>query len=380
MDIIKFTNPANPTKMEKGVIINDLKSKMWIERYREPGEFLLVADANSDIRTQLPIGSFITHADTHELMVVENHEISVDKTTTPEIKITGRSFETILDMRIIGSNKTFPVSGKVSDYVCTSNYSWVQAVDLIYNHIDPAPLLDDDNAILYVTASHNLTASGYGAQRNLKRGGLHTRLLELLSVDDLGIRTIRPGGWSPLGATSPNVNLLVHRGVMKTNPSITFSYQSGMIESADYLWTNKALKTGAYVTSTWLETAVYSAQLGGTVIKGFDRKMMYIEASDIDSNLTSPPTTIGGMQAEYIEQMQQRGRDALQKQNKIALTNVHVSNKLIRPAFRLDYEVGDIVYVGGAYRDTELMRVTEYVEMEDENGETGYPTFAEYNN
>jgi hypothetical protein len=107
---------------------------------------------------------------------------------------------------------------------------------------------------------------------------------------------------------------------------------------------------------------------------------MYIDASDLDSNLTAPPTTTGGMQAEYIEQMQQRGRDALQQQNKIALTNVRVSNKLIRPAYRIDYEVGDIVYVGGAYRDTEMMRVTEYVEMEDDDGETGYPTFAEYNN
>ncbi len=48
MDLFRFLNPTAPTRLEQGEIINGLTSIMWIERYREAGEFTL---------TDLSIGS-----------------------------------------------------------------------------------------------------------------------------------------------------------------------------------------------------------------------------------------------------------------------------------------------------------------------------------
>jgi len=73
MDVFTFLNPTSPTKMEQGVFVNGLLSKMWVERYRQAGEFRFTAKASSGVREQLPLGAFISHTDTHEIMVVDNH-------------------------------------------------------------------------------------------------------------------------------------------------------------------------------------------------------------------------------------------------------------------------------------------------------------------
>ncbi|MET0787162.1 MAG: hypothetical protein ABWY25_10690, partial [Paenisporosarcina sp.] len=110
MDIFRFANPTNKTKMEQGILINGLKSKMWIERYRDAGEFTLTAGADFNVKSQLPIGSFISHTNTSEIMVVENHEIKDNRDRESEIVITGRSFETILESRIVRFNRSYPFS------------------------------------------------------------------------------------------------------------------------------------------------------------------------------------------------------------------------------------------------------------------------------
>jgi hypothetical protein len=42
--------------------------------------------------------------------------------------------------------------------------------------------------------------------------------------------------------------------------------------------------------------------------------------------------------------------------------------------FRVDYNIGDIVYVVGDYGVSQKMRVTEYAEILDENGSSAFPT------
>ena len=152
MDVFKFNN-IKP--LSDGEIINGLTSKMWVERYRDAGEFTFVAPASLDIINKLPIGSFVSHIDSQEVMIVENHEISETKDGKSEITITGRSFETLLENRIVGSNKVFPIVGILTDndYLVRANYIYVQAVTLISDHIIASDLLDDNYAFPYVTVT-----------------------------------------------------------------------------------------------------------------------------------------------------------------------------------------------------------------------------------
>jgi hypothetical protein len=58
------------------------------------------------------------------------------------------------------------------------------------------------------------------------------------------------------------------------------------------------------------------------------------------------------------------------------LTKAEVSKDTNQGAYRTDFNVGDIITVHGDYNETSVMRISEYVEIEDENGRTGYPTLT----
>ena len=368
MDIFRFLNPTNKTKMEVGKIVNGLKSKMWIERYRDAGEFTLTANVDSDVKTQLPIGSFISHIDTPEIMIVENHEIKDSRDKEAEIVITGRSFETIMENRIIGntSNKTYPFSsatGIVDDFNCGTNTCAMSAAYLGQVHTQTAFLSDDNDALLWISFTVVGSPGGASAPRIVKqRDPVYKSIIELLEVDNLGVKITRP--------TSSNANTVVgfHKGTDRSK-SIIRSYDTGEVESIDYLWSNKQLKNAALVSGKWVEVMVNNAS-----IKEYDRRIMAVDGKDIDGDYTSLPT--GTNLTNVINAMTQRGNEALSHQNNIAITKAEVAKSAIKYTYRKDYNVGDLITVSGDYNEISVMRVSEYVEIEDETGESGYPTLA----
>lgn len=366
MDIFKFRNPTEQTKMEQGEIINNIKSKLWIERYRPAGEFKLVANVSTGLKEKLPIGSFISHVDTTEVMIVENHEISDNKGKESEIIVTGRGFETFLENRVVGTNKVFPATTGQTYFTLISETPWQQAAIFIRNHVHPDLLLDDNNAVPFVEAIHEVVGSGAVPIQYVKRGDVYTRLMELITPYDLGIKVVRPGPWSPLHPLLPTV-LVIHTGVDRSS-EIIYSYDSGEIESADYLWSNKKLKNAAVVSGRWVEVFVTNSEIE------YDRRIMHVDASDVDNDFTSAPT--GPDLTNIINIMTERGLQALANQNDVAITNAQVSKEAHNLAYRVDFNVGDIITVNGNYNETATRRISEYVEIEDETGKSGYPTLT----
>jgi Siphovirus ReqiPepy6 Gp37-like protein len=367
MDVFRFTNPTAPTLMQQGLVINGLKSKMWIERYAPAGEFTFVAPATTAMRNSLPIGSFVSHLDTSEIMIVENHEIVDQKDQDSDLVITGRGLETFFENRIVGSNKAYPTSGVSMEYALAAALSWDQIVTLLQAHLTTAILIDDNDAFPYLNIVSQVTGSGTNVARALKRGDLYTHLQDLLAVDDLGVRIFRPGVWPALPGGGTNTTLALHKGVDRSG-SIIFSHDTGEIESAGYLWSNKKLKNTALVTGRWVETLVT------TTATEYNRRMMVIEASDIDNQYTVAPA--GADLTAVVAAMQQRGAAYLAAQNDIALTRAEVSKNASKAVYRKNFDVGDLITVSGDYNANAKMRVSEYVEIEDENGKSSYPTLT----
>ncbi len=368
MDIFKFINPVHPTKLDQGQLINGLKSKLWIERYRDVSEFELIADVETDMRNVLPIGTLVSHVDTDEVMVVENHEIREDSGQKTDIKITGRSFESYLENRIVGSNKAWPTTASATtEYVLGAAYTWQQLVTMIQDHIYTSKVIDQNDAVANVVVMTNVPGIGVAESRPIARGDLYTRSIELLNVDNLGIKAVRPGSRSPLGASDPNMVILVHEG-LDLSSQVVFSSITGEIESADYLWSNKKAKNAILVTGRWIETVVKDPGVG------YSRRTMFLEASDIDSAYSTAPT--GTARDSVIAQMQARGRAALAAQKELTLVKTDANKNASTYKYREHFEVGDIVTVEGSFSETRPMRVAEYVEIEDETGQSGYPTLT----
>jgi hypothetical protein len=205
MDLFKFVKTGSgPSTVGEGEVINDLKSKLWIERYREAGEFKLTAGLESDIRNKLPEGTLISHVDTREIMVVENHQIVENaEDGESEIVVTGRSLETFLEQRIIGANRAWPaVSGSTPPtYSLSSAYTWLQTQSLVNTYIRPSLLVDNNDILpeVEVVVDASLSgATGIQEVRTLNRKeDVYKTALGLLEVDDLGIKVLRPDATSP---------------------------------------------------------------------------------------------------------------------------------------------------------------------------------------
>lgn len=79
--------------------IENYKSLIWTERYSSSGDFELKTYDVATAVQLLPLETFVTIRESTVPMIVEAHKIEKKKNSTPEITITGRSFETVLERR-----------------------------------------------------------------------------------------------------------------------------------------------------------------------------------------------------------------------------------------------------------------------------------------
>jgi len=364
LELFKFNVGVggDPTVLELGQKINGAKSVMWVERYREAGEFEIEANLSSGLRDFLPMGGLISHADTLEVMIVENHEINEEVDGDPTIKITGRSFETYLENRVVGTNLS-RASSTFAEYTLAAGYTWAQAVTLINDHIT-APPANANDALGNITASTAVTGTGVSEVRIIKRDNVYSRLLEILAIDDLGIQSRRRNTFP--GGDNTKTVLSVYKGANLAN-KVIFSWKSGDLDAADYLFSDKKLKNSALVLGRYINTVVDTGPIK------YDRRMMLVDANDIDGHLSAPPT--GGTLTTLLARMVTRGQQALKSQNRITISRADISN-VTKYQYRRDFNVGDLITLDGNFGQMAVMRVVEYVEIEDENGESGHPTLS----
>jgi Siphovirus ReqiPepy6 Gp37-like protein len=369
MDVIKLTNPTDKTKMEQGIFVEGITSKMWIEKYRDASEFTFTAPIDSGVKEMLPLDTYVTHMNTGEIMIVENHEINETSQAVPEVKITGRSLEVFLEERIVGSNKSLPQTSVV-EYILPADYTWNQAQKLINEHAVTPYLVNLYNSFPYLRVPNPVIANVAGAlsDRNIPYGQVYSALTSLLAVDDLGIKVVRPGHFSPLtGDEAVHTAFVIHAGVDRSK-EVIFSYNTGEITSADYLWSIKTLKNSAFVSGTYVQTQYDSGPANGY------RRIMFVDGTSVDKGF--PSTPVGIYLDQVVAAMQFLGAEAISTQNKLVMSKAEVRKDATKAIYRKDFDLGDIIMVDGDYDEAQAMRVTEYVEIEDGTGESGYPTLT----
>lgn len=364
MELFKFLPVPAPTSFNEGRMINGATSVMWVERYRTPGEFEIVAPLSTDLMNFLPLGSLISHVDTYEVMVVENHEITDDSNGDPTIRITGRSLESYFENRIVGMNYARQNSSIV-EYVLSSDSTWNQTVSMINDHIANGTYTDDN--LPNVVAVSSVTGTGTFEQRTIKRMHLHQAVLELISIDDLGIKTIRRNTFGVPNGSNIYTNVVVYRGADKT-ASVVFSWKSGDLTSSEYLFSDKNMKNSALIVGRYIN-AVYDT----TGVTKYSRRSVIVDGGDIDGVYSAPPT--GQQLTDVINKMRIRGKQELDSQNLVTITRADLAD-ISKYQYRKDFDVGDLISLDSNYGRISTMRISEYVEIMDENGETGHPSLS----
>ena len=373
MDLFKYLTTNTDGYISQGEIINGYQTLEWTERFRDPGEFKLKAPVSSGLREKLPPGTLVSHVDTLELMYVASNEIDTDVTEEePPLVITGRSVEAMLRHRIVGDDiETYVFAGHrlllgIQDYILPFDSSWDQARDLINAHVNDNFNATDANIAGFVAVSNQQHIGPNTVEtRGIRKQNLHSAVLEILAVDDFGIKSVRP---NPSNVDPTTVEFRIHNGNDLTE-SVRFSHALGDLERARYLWTEEGHKTDYYCISTYYQLRSNSAAVG------LDRKVMIVDCTDLDSHLNDTEAVDPVLTEGLGDLMDIRGQQALRSQTPTTIVSTDIS-KTTQYKFREDYDVGDIVFVAGEYGITTPMRIMEHVEFEDELGEHGYPTLA----
>lgn len=365
MDIIRLDD----SEYNQATIVNNIPNKLWVERFFDPGEFKFTAPAHSNIRTELPIGSLISHIGTKTVMIVQSHLIEENADGESTLIISGESLDCFLRARVAipdGQNGTTNAdTGEEYTYGFGSGYvgnTWEQAVvvlenDLLQDSLEPISNLEIPNL--------SVSFEGFGIEtettKTPKIGQLDKTIKELMSFCDGGIKVVRPTG------SETTMAFVIYSGVDKSG-EVVFDWINGDLKSARYFWSNKNKYNGFYVRGKY-HTVI---ELPPVEFSGFSVQMLLIDASDIDGD----PTEMTAPELTALEDaLRARGYAEINQLKEQTLLDAVASQKSLM-SFRDAYDVGDIVMVNGNYGVRTKMRVTEYAEIEDENGESGYPTLA----
>lgn len=367
MDVVRLNNYNHPTKMEHGEIVKGLTSKLWVERYAKNGECTFTAPARTNIQKILPKGCFVTHTDTEEVMMIMDHEITGKKGEDVVVKVTGETYETYMKHRIVGANQKFPVTD-IQPVHHDNQFSWSHIVKLIRDHTHPDYVVDPGDAIPYLLSKsevHPVPEGSVLIPADFPRGSVYEHILNLLVLDNCGIKCVRPGRLDP-----ESVTIVVYKGVDRSR-EMAFSYSTGEIQDINFLFSNRNFKNAALVTGTWVEFAVVPPETG------YERRWMFVSAPELDQELIEPPAPGWGLDLVNLV-LWERGVEELKAQRDVALKRADVAQDSVQFRYRKDYHLGDLVSVSGGYLIGEdeptKMRILEYVETEDENGQHSYPT------
>lgn len=368
MDLFKFHTPDGVGEdthlIGGGEHINGLLSKEWIDRYRDGGSVTLTSRADRNIRAMLPEGTLVGLRGNTSIMIIEDHQLKDDDNSI--MTTTGRSLEAFLDNRIVRWGLD---AGELVFDASPQWVSWVQAHSLITKQV--ISVSSGSDRIKYLEAINDVTkpvSDGTREPRKVPRGQLYPAVKSILDVDDIGWKVVRPGTWSPALDKTNNIAIVLHSGVDRRS-QITMSYESGDIENAEYLWSIQNHKNVAIVYGKWVTEAV-----GLTTTTGLQRRVQYVNGSDVD-DYQEVSTGWSDATTTYIHAaLRSRGIEELVARKKIALASVTPTQNSRTHIYGRDYDIGDIVTARGKFTESRPMRVTEYVYIEDENGEFGYPT------
>lgn len=395
MDVFKIDrgvdNGTAPTYLPTD-LLEGYFSMIWTERFRDPGEFELKVNQyiSSWMYSYLPLGQFISHRDTDEVMQVETHSIDYDSDGKPELTITGRSLTMWPEQRLIEG-----VYQKKKQM--QKNYTPLRAASVLlwdtFVNSSGTSVLDDqsggrstyDNLPQVAITSGVRGSSGVSKPRFLATGPMYPEVYKFLVNGDVGIRTMRPTGISgnvvsvtsdgTISFTStPNMQKLrfeIYDGLDRTLsqsvlPAVVFSASLGHLIRPKYLFSIKDWKTQASVDSN---VGGADSFRGGVGHVGYDERQIYVDAGSIEDSATSTELN------NFIINLSDYGDTALHQHRKTRVVDTDISTD-VPYAYKRDYWLGDLVTIYGDYSVEQDMLVMEHIRIEDKDGDRAYPTLV----
>lgn len=344
-------------------IIEEFESMIWTDRYTSFGEFELYTNMSRGILPFVKRDYYLQIPESDRLMVIESINVRTNPETGDKIVVRGRSFESVLDRRIVLQQTL--IDG-----------SWQDAIERLLdeNAIDSSqPQRNIPNLVFSASTDPVITALLLEAQYDSE--GLYATIQYLCEKDSIGFKIA-------LNSSNQHVFSLyagVDRSYNQTErPYVVFSPRFDNIINTDFYHDKSLRKTYSLLfgdasagTPHRIEAfpepkAIYIP------LSGLNRREMFIDAGHISKFYEG--TTIELPIEDYIEQVREYGRKILRKN--VAFTQFEgeadTTNSYV---YGVDFSLGDIVQVEDDYGHEAQSRITEITFSENLNGKYTIPTF-----
>jgi len=347
-------------------VVDQFDSLVWTERFQDIGDFELNVVSDAKNRSLFRPGTQLATNDSLRVMTVKIVEDHTDDEGKEMLKVVGDSLEQILEDRVVKDTLVSQFSewyltgtpGDIArmmfDRVCRQGaLSLADKIPfLMPGTIFPEDTLPEPTTpILWSQAPDSLL----------------TALRNVCQTYDLGFRLVRNFDMSQLYFDIyPGNDRTSRQNELKP---VIFAASLDSIQNTTEYSTIAGSKNVAYVFTEVASEQQYEIVYGENVdpdISGFERRVLYINATDINGDVSAD---------DISTQLIQKGVEALQNARALELFDGEV-NQHNQYKYGVDYELGDIVELRNKDGVVTYKRVTEQIFASDASGDRSYPTLA----
>ena len=378
------------SRFEKQNIVDNFESLIWSERYYGDGDFELVVPLSMDVIEKIPMGIFLGTSTSNEIMIAETVQIEDRK-----VNIKGISLLSWLNNRFIRNSKLHKIRDWQIEDKVPEEILWM----MVNASINPE-FLTSENTDIHENYLSKLVIPELGLHNypdftvdpvtvTVSFGPLYDELQKVAMAYGVGMQILLETNLDPT-AEFP-LGFRTYRGLDKTssqneNPIVRFSPSLDSLTNIKELQSQSAYKTIAFAFAPSLDetTDLGDPSLGehnagiafpvgmGHVDEytGFDCRAIQVFADDVSGF----PLPISNRQIRSLIKILST---AAKKQLADATIVKAVDGEIVSTdmfQYGRDYSLGDLVEIEGNSGVIKKALVTEYIRVQDMEGERGYPT------
>lgn len=361
-------------------MIDTFTSAIWTVRYDEAGDFEIYTPVRLDYIQAMQIGNYLWNRDSDRLMVIETVEIETDAEEGPQLIVTGRSLESILDRRIVTSSQNF--SGNLQSVLFA----------IIQNEVISSGGTRRIPGFSLKTSSDSRITGISISELSIRGENVYDVVCSLCQANKVGWRILPKGA----GGFEFELYVGVDRSYAQSvNPYVTFSPSFENLLNSNYIKSFKSYKNSIYAVGTYQKEVVlqnkYKDDNGEWVV---EEQTTYEEAEVVTWQYSETATPSGLARREMfidnggVNDGEQGGEyatwNAVNKEKAIAELGEHQTTTAFEGELEAtrqyiygeDFNIGDIVQVENEFGITGTVYISEIVFSQDANGITITPTFT----
>lgn len=352
--MVLYVLDSNFDKIE---VMDHYESAIWTDRFREPGEFELYLPAEDKIFNYLKCGAYLVNRYSEHGMIIEEIKIETDVEDGNKVTVTGRSFESILDRRIIWNQ---------TDFADTNLQTAIRRL-LTENIISPSiPERAIDNFIFEDSTDSRITELKLTAQYNGENN-----LLEVIN----DICKSNKIGWKVILNDEKKFVFSLYMGTDRsyaqtTENFVVFSPKFDNFLNSNYDEDEKNYKNVCLIEAEWEQDNKVSRVVGEG--SGLNRREMHTSGSGVnkkdDAGNDIPYST-------WIAKLDEKGTEELVKNKKKEEFDGEC-DPFKTFVYGEDFFMGDTVQLRNEYGFEVTSKIIEFIYSENlSDGEKFYPTF-----